>query len=122
MCGHALFQGAYIVVGWIVLSIAKLFIGDPLTIYLEATHSDVMSVVSMFLSLAVQAAVGAAVLHASSGLIVVDHVNISRRMELVRLYDASWDVSNPDRAGMHLQCTLSTSSSTNFFGHPRSMS
>lgn len=86
-------QGAYIVVGWIVISIAKLFIGDPLTVYLEASHSDAMKVASLVVSLAAQAAVGSAVLHTFWGLLVEDNVQaIARKMDLVRLYDANWQV------------------------------
>lgn len=88
-------QGAYIVVGWIVISIAKLFIGDPLTVYLEASHSDAMKVTSLLLSLAAQAAVGSAVLHTFWGLLVEENVQaIARKMDKVRLYDANWQVRN----------------------------
>jgi hypothetical protein len=88
-------QGAYIAVGWIVISIAKLFIGDPLTVYLEASHSDAMKVASLLLSLATQAAVGSAVLHTFWSILVEENVQaIARKMDMVRLYDASWQVRN----------------------------
>lgn len=83
----------YILVGWIVISIAKLFMGDPLTVYLEASHSDVVYIVTVLVSLAFHGAVGFAVLRGLKGLVTVeDRKNIKIRTALLRKYDDDWEV------------------------------
>ncbi len=93
-------QALYVFVGWIVISIAKLFIGDPLTVYLQTTHSDLVRNAAIVMSLGFHAAVGFSVLRGLRNVMLVEERDdLDARMVLLRKYDEDWEVRS-----LHVMC------------------
>ena len=86
-------QVLYVFVGWVVISISKLFIGDPLTVFLETSHNDFLRNASIIISLAFHAVVGFSVLRGLRNVkLVEEREDLNTRMLLLRKYDEDWEV------------------------------
>ncbi len=67
--------------------------GDPLTVYLEATHSNLVRNAAIIVSLAFHAVVGFSVLRGLRNVMMVeDREDLTTRMSLLKKYDEDWEV------------------------------
>ena len=81
----------YAGVGWMVVSLFKIIIGDPLTHYLDSSHSNTLLVLSFCISISFHVAVGFSVLRLIKGLASEDDPYVADRTRRLYEYDPSWE-------------------------------
>ena len=87
--------GGYISLGWLVLSLVKAVVGDPVYVYLQSTHSHFVVALSLLVYLLFYAMVGYATLSALRRMVFFDEEEcdgeFEKKMAHVRTLDPQWD-------------------------------
>ena len=82
---------SYAVVGWIVISVCKVIIGDPLTYYLDASHSNTVLAASILISIVFHIFVGFSVLHFLKGIASEEAPEVQIRIRRLYEFNPSWE-------------------------------
>jgi hypothetical protein len=80
----------YAAVGWIVISLFRTIIGDPLTNYLDASHNNTLIAFSFFISISFHVVVGFSVLRLLKG-VTEENPEIVHRTRRLYEYNPHWD-------------------------------
>jgi len=81
-------------VGWVVLSLVKAVVGDPIYVYLQSTHSQLVVAASLLVYFLFYSMVGFATLRALRRMVFFDEDSdgeFERKMVEVRALDRYWD-------------------------------
>jgi hypothetical protein len=82
---------SYAIVGWIVISVFKGIVGDPLRHYLDSGHNNAIIAASMLLSILFHVLVGFTFFRLVKRIAVEDNPDIRGRIRLLREYNNTWD-------------------------------